>query len=53
MRNYIDGRLINELNLSRMRNCRLATTHKLLNDLLMLTEKEIEERSGKGGGGLK
>ena len=49
----VDGHFVTPDTVPMMRNCRLVKTQKMLNQLLMLVEHEIEERSGKGGGGLK
>ena len=53
MLNRIDGRLVTPEQVTRIVNCRLVKTQRTLNQLLMMVEHEIEQRSGKGGGGLK
>jgi hypothetical protein len=40
----IGGRQLTPDNLQFMGNCRLARTHRRLNQLLMMVEREIEKR---------
>jgi len=49
----IGGRQLSADRIQFLGNCRLVRMQKRLNQLLMMVEHEIEERSGKGGGGLK
>jgi hypothetical protein len=53
LRHIIDGWLLTPQGVATMGNCRLVKTQKLLNQLLMLVESEIEERSVKRKGGLE
>jgi hypothetical protein len=40
----IDDRLVTPEGVARMANCRLRQTHRTLNELLMLVEREMESR---------
>lgn len=53
MINIIDGRSLSRPEaVTKMTNCRLKKTQTVLQMLLSIVEAEIEQRMGKGGGGL-